>query len=237
MFGKLYGGGVGSPQKPGRMTKLLQMPFAEAKAFIDGFEKQFEAVKQFMDSAQRDAKRAGEAYNTYGRRYALGQEWAYKVVNYLVQGTCADLLKTAMLRVAWLLKTRWHIIPSKPIHILNSAHDEIDIEVPLELHSHQLMREIIWVMQMDSAFVGIPVPLPVGIKVVEKRWSHPREIELEPWVKGGIVRDRHAIEAFREVQAVMRSCPYHEDGALPLVLDSAGTGENLPTYAGITNPY
>ena len=204
MFGKLYGGGVGTRERPGRMTRLLQMEFDQAKEFIDSFDEQFASVHAFMKQMTRKATREGEAWNLYGRKYKLEREWAYKVVNYLIQGTCADLLKVATMRVDWLLETRW---PHPLLGLLNTIHDELIIEVPYELHSQRLMREIIWTMQMDSARLSLPpgVPLPVGIKVAKKRWSHTTDIEVPAWVKGGTPRDE---SLFGDLPAVMSACPY-----------------------------
>ena len=204
MFGKLYGGGVGTRERPGRMTRLLQMEFDQAKEFIDSFDEQFASVHAFMRRMTRQATRDGEAWNLYGRKYKLEREWAYKVVNYLIQGTCADVLKVATMRLDWMLERRW---PHPQLGLLNTIHDELIIEVPYELHSQRLMREIVWVMQMDSAKLGLPpgVPLPVGMKVAKKRWSYTTDIELPAWVKGGVPRDE---TVFGALQSDMLACPY-----------------------------
>ncbi len=205
MFGKLYGGGVGSEQKPGRMTRLLQMPFHEAKAFIDSFEEQFAGVKDFMDEMVREAKKNKEAWNLFGRKYALQAEWAYKIVNYLVQGSSADILKLANMRVDWLLKTRW----SHPrLGLINSIHDELMIEVPLELHSTQLQREIAWVMQMDSKLVGVPVPLPVGMKTTKPQYI----IREREWMQRWSDTEDSVIRRPREVDYWL---PRNKVGGLP----------------------
>lgn len=188
MFGKLYGGGVGTRENPGRMTRLLQMPFDDAKAFIDSFEEQFAAVKDYMKRLQREAKRNREAWNLFGRHYVLEADWAYKVVNYMIQGTAADVLKMATLRVDWMLNTRYR---HPGLGLINSIHDELMIEVPEELHSRKLQREIAWVMQMDSKLCGVPVPLPVGMKVTTplysfnerrwvQRWSDTSDLQIKP---------------------------------------------------------
>lgn len=161
MFGKLYGGGIGTPDKPGRMCHLLQQPYPETKAFIDSFEEQFAAVKKSTKEITYAIKRTGEWWNAYGRRYILGPNIAYKGVNYHIQGTAADLLKVATIRIGWMLRRRW---PHPLLRLINTVHDELIIEVPYELHCQRLMREIMWIMQMDSHRVGIPVPLPVGMK-------------------------------------------------------------------------
>jgi hypothetical protein len=95
------------------------------------------------------------------------------------------------------------------------------IEVPIELHSLKLQREIAWVMQMDSKLCGIPVPLPVGMKVTTplysfrekahvQRWSDTEEVPIKPdshveyWKTRGKIAGRldpseEDIEKFRSV--------------------------------------
>lgn len=216
MFGKLYGGGVGSEEKPGRMTKLLQMPFAEAKEFIDGWEAEFIEAKIFMKTMSREAERNGEAWNAFGRRYKLERQWAYKVVNYLIQGACADLLKLAMMRVDWMLTHRYD---HPGLGLINTIHDELMIEVPYELHSQRLMREIMWVMQIDSHKLGVPVPLPVGMKIAMKRWSHTTSVSIPDfmhtndngeWIMGGQTWTKKQDRAFHDLREFMQDCPYDQ---------------------------
>lgn len=256
MFGKLYGGGVGTPDKPGRMTKLLQMPFDEAKAFIDSFEEQFAEVVLYMKDVIKTAKRRREMYNAYGRLYRLQPDWAYKIVNYLVQGTCADVLKVATLRLDWMLRTRWN---HPRLGLVNSIHDEMMIEVPDELHSKRLMREIMWVMQMDSFSLGLPVALPVGMKMTKpmysfrerayrQRWSDTMDVNVrfesvaEYWLANGIMDPEHNFrtklggvpylpeeeEYFADLAAHMATCPFNPDIQVldPIVKECVTDAEN-----------
>jgi DNA polymerase I-like protein with 3'-5' exonuclease and polymerase domains len=208
MFGKLYGGGVGTKEKPGRMTFLLQQPWEESAAFIRQFDNQFIEALKFIRKMSKEAKGAGEAFNVFGRRYVLGRQWAYKVVNYLIQGAAAEVLKNAIIRLDWMLATRW-----PGVRLINTIHDEMMIEVPYAVHCQRLMREIIWVMQMDSTQCQVPVPLPVGMKLALKRWSHPTELKnLPKWMTGGIPRGVHA-STFDDLEAHMRNCPYSQSAA------------------------
>jgi DNA polymerase I-like protein with 3'-5' exonuclease and polymerase domains len=212
MFGKLYGGGVGTRQKPGRMTKLLQMPFEQAEEFINSFNDEFADATRFMKEMAAEAKRNEEAYNIFGRRYVLGRDWAYKVVNYLIQGAAADILKNATIRLDWMLRTRWEDKDPR-VRLINSIHDEFMVEVPYTLHSRRLIYEIIYVMQMDSAIANLPVSLPVGIKAATKRWSHAHKIDIPDWVKGGIPRGPEGTRYFRDLERHMQDCPYTESYA------------------------
>jgi DNA polymerase I-like protein with 3'-5' exonuclease and polymerase domains len=95
-------------------------------------------------------------------------------VNYLIQGTAADVMKNAMVNVdEMLVSTPW-----PDVHMLMTIHDELAIEVPWELHSKRLMRDVVLAMQRDSKRLKVPVPLPVGMKIATHRWHKTREVAL-----------------------------------------------------------
>lgn len=166
MFCKLYGGGTK------KVAYLTDSTVQEAQAFVDDFNSKLPGVDTFMTRMINRAERDGKIVNPFGRTYYIQQKFSYKAVNYLVQGTSADILKSAMIRIHEMFQTRW-----KGCHLLLTLHDELIIEVPLEYHSKMLMREIIAEMQADSALVNCPVPLPVGMKIAPKRWSETIEID------------------------------------------------------------
>lgn len=163
MFAKLYGGGAG------KMAALLKTDIENAKAFIARYEAALPGVKLFMERTINRATREGFLINPFGRKYEFEHDFAYKGVNYLIQGTSADIMKNACVNVDRMLQTRWNDEP----RLLLTIHDELVIEVPKHLHSLQLMKDIVRAMQRDSARLGLPVPLPVEMKIVKpgQRWN------------------------------------------------------------------
>lgn len=81
-----------------------------------------------MMSAVRDAGKArGFIFNAFGRRnYLANNEWAYILPNHLIQGTGADLVKTAMVRVDGLLQEK-----KAETGMLIQVHDELLIETKI----------------------------------------------------------------------------------------------------------
>lgn len=172
MFCKLYGGGTS------KVAYLLECSIEEAKQFVYDFDTRLPGVQMFMKKMINRIEREGKIVNPLGRTYFLDSRFSYRAVNYLVQGTSADILKNAMIRVDKLLSRRW-----KGSNLLLTLHDELIIEVPLKYHSKKLMREIVYEMQRDSKKVGIPVPLPVGMKIAKHRWAKTKEVDsiLDEW--------------------------------------------------------
>lgn len=172
MFCKLYGGGVG------KVAYLTDSSYLEARQFVDDFNGKLPGVQRFMDRMINRVEREGKIISPFGRTYFINPNFSYKAVNYLVQGTSADILKESMINIENLFKRKW-----TGCHLLLTLHDELIIEVPKKYHSKKLMREIIYEMQKDSSKINCPVPLPVGMKISTRRWSDTQEIEslLNEW--------------------------------------------------------
>jgi len=168
MFAKLYGGGTK------KLASLLKMDLDSAKRFIERYEAELPGVKLFMERMITRATRDRYIKNPFGRAYEFDPTFAYKSVNYLIQGTAADVMKNAMVNVdEMLVSTPW-----PDTWMLMTIHDELAIEVPWALHSKRLMRDIVAAMQVDSKRLKVPIPLPVGMKIATRRWHRMREVEL-----------------------------------------------------------
>lgn len=168
MFAKLYGGGTR------RLAGLLKMDLESAKRFIERYEAELPGVRLFMERMITRATRDRFITNPFGRTYEFDPSFAYKSVNYLIQGTAADVMKNAMINVDdMLVSTPW-----PDVHLLMTIHDELAVEVPHVLHSKRLMRDIMEAMQLDSKRLKVPVPLPVGMKIATHRWHKTREVAL-----------------------------------------------------------
>lgn len=167
MFLKQYGGTA----KAG--AELMGCSRREAQKAIDNFDLRLPGVNKFINEMSMKINEVGYIENPFGRRYYLTPRFAYKAVNYLVQGTCADIMKRAMYRLSKCFKTKY-LGPK----ILLTLHDELIIEVPKKLDCLNLYKLIITLMQEDSKKAGIPVNLPITMKRADDRWSNAVKIEI-----------------------------------------------------------
>jgi DNA polymerase I len=163
-FGKLFGAGIG------QISKLMGVSYEDASIFVYEYDERVPAVSRFMNRISNQMAIEGKIVNPFGRYYFLPSDIAYKATNYIVQGTAADILKRAMIRIGKI----------KEVQMLLTLHDELVIEVPLEYHSKNLIQKIVSAMQMDSSVIKCPIPLPVGVKISKKYWSQCEELN---WVK------------------------------------------------------
>jgi DNA polymerase-1 len=130
-FGVLYG------MSPYGLSKQLGIPVAKAKAFIEGYFAQFPKVRACLDGFIQQARAQGFVSTLLGRRRYLpevasanrtSRESAERMaVNAPIQGTAADLIKLAMLRVDALLRQR-----QARSCLLLQVHDELVLDLAKE---------------------------------------------------------------------------------------------------------
>ena len=158
-FGIVYGIGAFS------LAKDIGTTVGDAKQYIDDYLTHFSGVKQYMDVNTQSAEADGYAVTMFGRRRfipeilstnkvvkALGKRIA---MNTPIQGTAADIIKIAMIRVYRRLKKE---LPQAKLIL--QVHDELIVEAPENVSEQALamLKE-----EMQSA-VELSVPLLVDAK-------------------------------------------------------------------------
>jgi DNA polymerase I-like protein with 3'-5' exonuclease and polymerase domains len=168
LFSRLYGGGIG------KIAFLIRCSMEEAAEFVDQFNENLPGVKRFMDRTVQEVRETGTLINLFGREYDIDRQKAYKAVNYYVQGSSADIMKRAVVRVDEYLREEH---PGS--YVIGTVHDELLAEIHRDHHSAGLMSKVISLMQMDSKKVpNLPIPLPVGMKYTHTDWSHAKEVAI-----------------------------------------------------------
>ncbi|MDR2578141.1 MAG: DNA polymerase I [Chitinispirillales bacterium] len=154
-FGLMYGMG------PMNLSKQLGVSFAEAKDFIESYFNQFPSIRKYMDTTIQGTRDHGYSETLLGRRRYLSEinstsrivrEAAERTaINTPVQGTAADIIKLAMIRVYPKLE-QW-----PGVKMLLQIHDELVFEVPEE----QAGDFAKWVSKEMSEAYELKVPLKV----------------------------------------------------------------------------
>ena len=129
--------------------------------------------KDFFDKVIQTVESRGWIKNRYGRKYLINKDFAYKGVNYLVQGTSADLLSERMLEVDKYLEP-------KKSNMLLQVHDEIICEIHnTELDS--VPYEIRDLLQTNS----LNIPLVVDMEMCSPSWASKKDLNptiIEDWI-------------------------------------------------------
>ncbi len=146
MFASIYGGGWRA------IVNLLMVQAQEAKDFVYQFHKTVPEVRVFMKQLIQYATFHGHVHTKYGRRINIDPEYAYKCVDYVVQGTAADMLKDVMIRTdEYFRRTR------VDARFLLPVHDEGIFEVSRLHATKPLLRGIRNIMQDTRGVLNVPM--------------------------------------------------------------------------------
>ena len=132
----------------------------EAKAYIDSYLANYKGVKSYMKQVVEDATRIGYTQTLYGRKRSIPElkssnfnirQGAERIaLNTPIQGTAADLIKLAMIRVDQALSE--HYPDAK---LLLQVHDELIVECPEEIA--QSVAELISRQMEQVAQLAVPL--------------------------------------------------------------------------------
>ena len=156
-FGVIYGiSGFG-------LARNLRIPRAEAQGFIDRYFDRFPGIKEYMDETIKFSKENNYVKTLFGRVIhtpeinAKGPMAGFAkraAINAPIQGTAADIIRRAMIRVPDAIKD----LPAK---MLLQVHDELLFEVKEEF-SQDLVDKVQSIMETASLpFLKMDIPLSV----------------------------------------------------------------------------
>ena len=150
------------------LAKNIGVTRAEARGFIDRYFERYSGVRAYMDAAVQSAREKGYAETLMGRRRYLpeinsgnfnvrsfGERCA---MNSPIQGTAADIIKLAMIRVADALKAA-----GMRSRLILQVHDELILEAPKDeaAQAQRLLKN-----EMENV-MRLSVPLTVDVNVGE----------------------------------------------------------------------
>jgi DNA polymerase-1 len=158
-FGLMYG------MSAFGLARQLGIGRAEAQAYMDTYFMRYPGVQEFMEATREKAREAGFVETLFGRRLYLpdirasnmqrrqGAERA--AINAPMQGTAADIIKRAMVRIdAWLRA-------EKPAaRLMMQVHDELVLEVRAD--QREAVQQAIESRMEQAASLDVPLVVDTG---------------------------------------------------------------------------
>ena len=167
-FGIVYGISAFS------LSQDIHVSVAEAKSYMDAYLEKYSGVRAYMKSIVEEAREKGYVDTLYGRRRYLPElkssnfnlrSFGERVaLNMPIQGTAADIMKLAMIRVHNALKAS-----GLDAKLLLQVHDELIVECPAE--NAEAVAEILK-REMENA-ASLSIPLTVETKH-GKSWAETK---------------------------------------------------------------
>jgi DNA polymerase-1 len=173
-FGLIYG------MSPFGLTRTTDLTLAEAEDFVETYFERFPGVQKYLENTRLQAEENGFVTTLLGRRRYFPQLLAgatvseparnravREAINAPIQGTAADIIKIAMLRLPDELKSA-----GLSAQMLIQVHDELVFECPdVELEpTTQLVKQV-----MSDAF-ELCIPLKTDAKA-GRNWAEMRSLD------------------------------------------------------------
>ena len=142
------------------LAQGLDIDRREAKELIDGYFESFPEVQQFIERCKDEARQKGYAETIMGRRRYLpdinsknGTVRAFaerNAVNAPIQGTAADIMKVAMIRVWQRLKAE-----GLKTKLILQVHDELNFSVPQ--NEREQVEQIVKEEMQNACHLAVPL--------------------------------------------------------------------------------
>jgi DNA polymerase-1 len=153
------------------LSQRLGIPRVEASAIIDAYFREYPAIKEFMDRAVAEAHEQGYVATLSGRIRPLPDIHSANqnirgnaeraAINTPIQGTAADMIKLAMIRIDDLLRGK-----SYQTRMLLQVHDELVFDLAEE-ERDELVPAI-----LDLMRTALPLPHGVLVEVEHGMGKH-----------------------------------------------------------------
>ncbi|HIQ40133.1 MAG TPA: DNA polymerase I [Sulfurivirga caldicuralii] len=167
-FGLIYG------MSPFGLSKQLEISVNEAKAYIDKYFERYPGVKRYMDEIRAQAREQGYVETLAGRRLYLPdirsrnpqvRQYAERAaINAPLQGSAADIIKTAMIQVDATLRQG---LPADALYgqvrMIMQVHDELVFEVPDTFTAEHEMVQRIKTLMEKAMTLKVPLVADVGL--------------------------------------------------------------------------
>lgn len=170
LFGLIYGAGIPAVMNAAGCNEN------EAASIRDIFWKTFTGLHAYGEKLKKEVDRHGLVKGPFGREYVVHPSEAYKALNYMVQGTAAEIMKRALININKSLAKRVTKYPKA--RLLLTIHDEVCVEAHRK--DTKVPELIVKAMQGNFAeILELPCKLQAEISLVEKAWAFKHTMETQ----------------------------------------------------------
>lgn len=164
-FLKIFGGGANA------IMNLLKCDYLAALQFLQDYADLYPRIDEYIAELSHEAERNGYIINKFGRKLVVSRNKPYVAVNYMVQGSAADMIKVSMIRIEEYLKelALW-------IYMLMEVHDELVFEF---LKKHVFKSVLLGIKNIMEDFRDVfSIEMPVDISRCVKYWNKKTRVEI-----------------------------------------------------------
>ena len=163
-FGILYGMG------PKALSQDMNISFSEARTMLAEYKQQFPMLQEYLERLKEQVGESGFVTTYFGRKRIFPKNAIYNMrvkaaveraaINAPIQGTCADMIKLAMIKIDTYIQKHF----SNDAFLLLQIHDELLFEVKKgkETHIAEVFQHIMENEVLPNDSVSFPTEASIG---------------------------------------------------------------------------
>lgn len=154
-----------------KLSRELGIEYEMAEEILFRFGEAHVELMKWMEGLKRQVFRRGFIKTPFGRHQEVSMELAYKIVNFFVQGTAADILKFSKVRLEKALR-------KYDAHIVLPIHDEMLLEIHKSENMAAIDSTVLKCMQTHPELNMDPYKIPVSISAIKDNWLNKTKIKV-----------------------------------------------------------
>lgn len=166
-FGVIYGLGIRA------MAASQNLTIEQAKEEMKIYNREFPFIQELQERLKEELRFYGYVQDYFGRRYHVPFGQAYKAVNAIVQGGCAQGFKQGLLQVDELYDKRYG-----DAKIILPVYDELMVERHVRKDEGVFCQETMECMSEVSELMGVGLTFRVDVKRTITNWAEKKEIKI-----------------------------------------------------------
>jgi DNA polymerase I-like protein with 3'-5' exonuclease and polymerase domains len=183
-YAKTANFGVAYSAGPATVSMQLMIPLDDSKIIVDSMNTTYPGIPAWKNVVYDQAAKDGYVQTGFGSRRHCGtgltkgkrwetSRWERQVANYLIQGTCADLLKVVLSKVYKL-----GVLEKYGAYLIAPIYDELLMECPKNPEIlHPFLNEMCDVMEQPIPGICIPMVADCSFG---KNWYEQKEVGNRP---------------------------------------------------------
>jgi DNA polymerase I-like protein with 3'-5' exonuclease and polymerase domains len=166
-FGVIYGLGIKA------MAASQNLSVERAKEEMKIYNDEFPFVQELQDRLKDELRMYGYVQDYFGRRYHVPVGQAYKAVNAIVQGGCAQSYKEGLLQVDELYEKKY-----PDAQIILPVYDEIQVERNIQKDEKQFCYDTIKALGEIPLLMELDLKFRIDVERTTTSWANKKKLKL-----------------------------------------------------------
>ena len=166
-FGVIYGLGIRA------MAASQNLTIEQAKEEMKIYNKEFPFIRELQLRLEEDLRFYEFVIDYFGRKYHVPMGQAYKAVNAIVQGGCAQAFKQGLLQINDLYEKKY-----SDAKLILPVYDECVVERRIRKNEKQFCKDTMKAMSEIKETMDVGLKFRIDVKRTTTSWAEKETLEI-----------------------------------------------------------